>query len=64
MASDPTAQKKVVHGLLERNKLAKGQTWYPIEFRWWKGWKEYVGYDAKEATSPARAGPRPIPAKK
>eukprot|EP00475_Leptophrys_vorax_P028481 TRINITY_DN4121_c0_g1_i1.p1 TRINITY_DN4121_c0_g1~~TRINITY_DN4121_c0_g1_i1.p1 ORF type:complete len:912 (-),score=279.12 TRINITY_DN4121_c0_g1_i1:98-2833(-) len=53
-------ERQKVKDLTEINKIKKGDTWYPIDYRWFKTWKDYTLFDAKEPLDFSRAGARPL----
>jgi hypothetical protein len=46
----------------EENKIKKGDVWYPIDYRWFKSWKDYTLFDVKEGQELdwSRNGARPL----
>lgn len=46
----PTSdQRAIIKDLLKKNgKLAQGERWYLVSFKWYKLWKEYVSFDSEE----------------
>jgi ubiquitin carboxyl-terminal hydrolase 4/11/15 len=54
-------ERELIVGLKERNVISKGQTWYPLAYKWYALWSKYVRLDSKEdAQTPGGPPPGPI----
>lgn len=50
-------QRAIIKDVFKKNeKLTAGDTWYLISFKWFKFWKENVGYDMEGDKTPVPSG--------
>ena len=48
---DKSNEKEIIKKLLDREEMKTGETWYLISRKWFRCWKEYVGYDIHSYSS-------------
>lgn len=56
-------QRAIIKDLFKKHgKVAANETWYLISFKWYKLWKEHVGFDSEDdkATTPSQTQVEPI----
>ena len=53
----PEEQRKLVKESFSQNKLAIGESWYLVAYKWWEFWTDHVNYRQIEG---ARFGPQPL----
>jgi hypothetical protein len=55
--TDPNDEKQLIKPLIDSTALQAGDKWFLIAGKWFKAWKEYVGYASLYYRTPLNPGP-------
>lgn len=44
----PSQKAQILDIMAEKAFMEAGDVWYPISFRWWDAWRQYVGLEQEE----------------